>query len=153
MRLLMGLYAERARIYYDRAAALLPPEDRRLLRPAEAMGRIYRELLEELQRRGFPCLHGAVRLSRSHRLALAAAAHSPESGIWLRVHTTQPALQFYTGEYLDKPLQVRGGFCFEAQNFPDAPNKPAFPSAVLEPGQTYAHSILYEFGCADSLPI
>ena len=80
MRLLMGLYAERARIYYDRAAALLPPEDRRLLRPAEAMGRIYRELLEELQRRGFPCLHGAVRLSRSHRLALAAA-------VWLGIPT------------------------------------------------------------------
>jgi len=87
------------------------------------------------------------------KLALAAAAHSPESGIWLRVHTTQPALQFYTGEYLDKPMQIRGGFCFEAQNFPDAPNKPAFPSATLEPGQTYAHSILYEFGCADSLPV
>jgi phytoene synthase len=78
LRLLLGLYAERARIYYDRAAALLPEEDRRLLRPAEAMGRIYRELLEELQQRGFPCLQGSLRLSRSHRLALAAA-------VWLGV--------------------------------------------------------------------
>lgn len=73
VRLLLGLYAERARIYYDRAAALLPPEDRRLLKPAEAMGRIYRELLEELQRRGFPCLNGSLRISRPHRLALAAS--------------------------------------------------------------------------------
>jgi phytoene synthase len=74
VRLLLGLYAERARIYYDRAAVLLPPEDRRLLRPAEAMGRIYRELLEELQRRGFPCFNKSLRLSRSHRMALAAGA-------------------------------------------------------------------------------
>ncbi len=80
VRLLLGLYAERARIYYDRAAALLPPEDRRLLRPAEAMGRIYRELLEELQRRGFPCLQESLRLSRSHRVALAA-------GVWLGLPT------------------------------------------------------------------
>jgi phytoene synthase len=85
VRLLMGLYAERARIYYDRAAALLPPEDRRLLRPAEAMGRIYRELLEELQRRGFPCFDGSLRLSRSHRLALAAAA-------WLGIPSRRGAL-------------------------------------------------------------
>jgi phytoene synthase len=73
LRLLLGLYAERARIYYDRAALLLPEEDRRLLQPAEAMGRIYRELLEELQRRGFPCLEGSLRLSGWHRLGIAAA--------------------------------------------------------------------------------
>lgn len=82
----------------------------------------------------------------------AAAAHSPESGLWLKVHTTQPALQFYTGEYLGAPLRKRGGFCFEAQNFPDAPNQPLFPSSVLHPGQVHAQSIFYEFGCADSLP-
>ncbi len=80
------------------------------------------------------------------KLAFAAAAHAPCSGLWLKVHTTQPALQFYTGEYLGSPLLQRGGLCFEAQNFPDAPNKPDFPSAVLKPGQTFAQSILYEFG-------
>jgi 15-cis-phytoene synthase len=73
LRLLLALYAERARIHYDRAAALLPPADRRLLRPAEAMGRIYRTLLEELQRRGFPCLEQSLRLSRRRRLAIAAS--------------------------------------------------------------------------------
>jgi len=74
LRELLGLYAERARIHYDRAAALLPPEDARALRPAEAMGRIYRALLEELQRKGFPCLERSLRLSRRRRLAIAAGA-------------------------------------------------------------------------------
>lgn len=72
IRLLLALYAERARIYYERAATTLPPEDRRALRPAEAMGRIYRVLLEELQRRGFPCLTASMRLSVRRRLAITA---------------------------------------------------------------------------------
>lgn len=74
VRLLLALNAERARIHYERARRLLPPEDRRALRPAEAMGAIYRSLLEELQRRGFPCLEQRLRLSRPRRLAIAAAA-------------------------------------------------------------------------------
>jgi phytoene synthase len=73
LRLLLALYAERARIHYERAAAFLPDEDRRALRPAQAMGRIYRTLLEELQQRGFPCLEGTLRLSRGRRLGIAAA--------------------------------------------------------------------------------
>jgi phytoene synthase len=73
LRLLLALYAERARIYYERAAALVPEQDRRRLRPAEAMGRIYRALLDELQRRGFPCLTGALRLSQRRRVAIATA--------------------------------------------------------------------------------
>lgn len=76
LRLLLALYAERARIFYERAEAVLPDEDRRNLRPAQAMGHIYRALLEELQRRGFPCLAGSVRLSSRRRLAIAA-------GTWL----------------------------------------------------------------------
>jgi phytoene synthase len=78
LRLLMALYAERARIFYERAARLLPERDRRALRPAEAMGRIYRVLLEELRRRGFPCTQEPVRLSSSRRLAIAAS-------VWLGV--------------------------------------------------------------------
>jgi phytoene synthase len=73
LRLLLACYAERARIHYERADALLPVEDRRSLRPARAMGRIYRALLEELQRRGFPCFEGTLRLSRPRRLAIAAS--------------------------------------------------------------------------------
>ena len=76
IRLLLALYAERARIRYEAAARLLPREDRRLLRPAEAMGRIYRTLLQELHGRGFPCLGTPLRLSKPRRLAIAA-------GVWL----------------------------------------------------------------------
>jgi len=74
LRLLLALYAERARLYYERAANLLPPEQRWRLRPAEAMGRIYRDLLEQLQARGFPCLGEPLRLPRGRRVAIAAAA-------------------------------------------------------------------------------
>jgi phytoene synthase len=72
IRLLLALYAERARIRYERAQALLPPELRRAARPAEAMGAIYRELLERLQRGRFPCLTSTLRLGSRERLAIAA---------------------------------------------------------------------------------
>jgi len=72
LRLLLGFYAERARLYYERAERLLPSEDRRTLRPAKAMGRIYRTLLEELHRKGFPCFDAPLRLPKSRRLAIAA---------------------------------------------------------------------------------
>jgi len=74
MRLLLSSFAERARVHYERAAALLPDEDRLRLRPAEAMGRIYRSLLEELHRKGYPCLGPALRLSKPRRVAIAAKA-------------------------------------------------------------------------------
>jgi phytoene synthase len=76
IRLLLAMYGERARIWYERAAAALPESDRRILRPAEAMGRIYRTLLDELHTRGFPCLEAPLRLSKPRRLAIAA-------GTWL----------------------------------------------------------------------
>ena len=74
IRLLLALYAERARIEYERAGAALPEPDRHALRPAEAMGRIYRRLLETMYERGFPCLERPLRLSRPRRLAIAAGA-------------------------------------------------------------------------------
>lgn len=73
LRVLLACYAERARLYYERAARLLPEEDRGRLRPADAMGRIYRALLEELQRRRFPHAAPAVRLSSARRLAITAS--------------------------------------------------------------------------------
>jgi phytoene synthase len=72
VRLLLALYAERARIRYEQADQLLPAELRRAARPARAMGAIYRELLERLQRQSFPCLERTLRLSRRERLAIAA---------------------------------------------------------------------------------
>lgn len=73
LRLLLAHYAEIARIHYDRADRLCPAPDRRTLRPAEAMGRIYRHLLEELQHRGYPCLRQPLRLSKPRRLTIAAS--------------------------------------------------------------------------------
>ena len=72
LRLMLTFYAERARSHYESADALLPREDRRALRPATAMGRIYRALLEELVERKFPCFEEPLRLPKSRRLAIAA---------------------------------------------------------------------------------
>lgn len=82
---------------------------------------------------------------------LAARVTDPETGRILEVLTTQPGLQLYSGNFLDGSLIGRGGiaykrwhaFCLEAQHFPDTPNQPSFPSAVLEPGEVYAHSVVY----------
>jgi phytoene synthase len=74
LRLVLATTAERARIHYERADRLLPDAERGLLRPAEAMGRIYRSLLGELHARSFPCLGPALRLSKRRRLAIAARA-------------------------------------------------------------------------------
>jgi len=72
VRLLLAVYAERARIRFERAQAALPAEHRAALRPAQAMAGIYRHLLETLQARGFPCMEGPLRLSKPRRLAVAA---------------------------------------------------------------------------------
>jgi len=78
-------------------------------------------------------------------LALAARVYEPTTGRTLEVLTTEPGLQFYTGNFLDGTIkgkggrvyQRRNGFCMEAQHFPDSPNHPNFPPVVLKPGQLY----------------
>jgi aldose 1-epimerase len=67
--------------------------------------------------------------------------------------TTEPGVQFYTGNFLDGKLkghddvvyQQHMGFCLEAQHFPDAVNQPAFPSIILRPGATYRQTTVYKF--------
>src|SRR5882672_855542 len=84
-------------------------------------------------------------------LALAARVYEPTTGRVLEVLTTEPGLQFYTGNFLDGTIkgkggwvyQRRNGFCMEAQHFPDSPNHPAFPSVVLKPGEIYRNTIIY----------
>jgi len=70
----------------------------------------------------------------------------------MRVVTDQPGLQLYSGNFLDGIKGKQGvvylrrtALCLETQNFPDAPNHPGFPSAVLRPGQRYRHTTVYEF--------
>ena len=86
-------------------------------------------------------------------LGLMARVYEPASGRILEVMSTQPGLQFYTGNFLDGSLkgkngsvyQFRSGFCMEPQHYPDSPNKPNFPSVVLKPGDTYKSTIIYRF--------
>lgn len=79
-------------------------------------------------------------------LRLAAELNSPATGICLKVHTTQPALQVYTADKLGSPFSRRQGLCLEAQGFPDAPNHPGFPSIRLLAEETYRERTVYEFG-------
>jgi aldose 1-epimerase len=78
-------------------------------------------------------------------LSLAADVYEPKSGRTLQISTTEPGLQFYSGNFLDGTLtgkdgrvyRQRYGFCLETQHFPDSPNKATFPSTTLRPGSTY----------------
>lgn len=84
---------------------------------------------------------------------LAARVMDPESGRVMEVLTTQPGLQFYTGNFLDGSIHGKGGkvygrrsaFCLETQHFPDSPNHPKFPTTELKPGQTYHQTTVYKF--------
>lgn len=86
-------------------------------------------------------------------LRLAARVHEPTSGRVLEVRTTEPGLQFYSGNFLDGSLTGKGGnayehrtgFCLETQHFPNAPNEPAFPSTILRPGETYRSRTVFAF--------
>jgi aldose 1-epimerase len=97
--------------------------------------------------------HNWVLDSRGGKLALAARVYEPSSGRVMEVYTTEPGLQFYSGNFLDGSIrgkagqvyQRRSGFCLETQHFPDSPNKPAFPSTVLKPGQQYKSTTVYKF--------
>lgn len=83
----------------------------------------------------------------------AARVTDPRSGIMLEVFTNEPGVQFYTGNFLDgtvtgkkaKIYNQRHGLCLETQKYPDTPNKPAWPSATLRPGETYNSTCIYKF--------
>lgn len=87
-------------------------------------------------------------------LGFCARAEDAESGRVLEVYTTEPGVQFYTGNFLDGTQKGkggckyvrRGGFCLETQHYPDSPNQPEFPSAILKPGEEYKTATIYKFG-------
>ena len=89
--------------------------------------------------------HNFVLRNSDGMLHRVATLSSPQSGLTMHLHTTQVALQLYTGDYLTDPFRPRAGLCLEAQTFPDAPNQPAFPSARLAPGDVYKQRTIYEF--------
>lgn len=84
---------------------------------------------------------------------LAATVYEPTSGRVMEVRTDQPAIQFYTGNFLDGSVMGREGFaykkryaiCLETEHYPDSPNHPAFPTTELRPGQTYKTTTIYQF--------
>lgn len=87
-------------------------------------------------------------------LKLAAIVSEPFTGRVMEVLTTEPGLQFYSGNFLDGSIRGKNGkryekhygFCLETQHFPDSPNKPDFPSTILQPGEKYTHTTIYRFG-------
>ncbi len=97
--------------------------------------------------------HNWVLNKKSNELSLAARVSEPATGRTMEVWTTEPATQFYTGNFLDGSItgkggwtyQFRNGFCFEPQHYPDSPNHPAFPTTVLNPGEKYHNTIIYRF--------
>jgi len=96
-----------------------------------------------------------IKDSRDGKLQCVATVHDPKTGRVLEVHTDEPGLQLYIGNYLPEEGQAgkdgktygyRGAFCLEAQTFPDSPNRPDFPSPVLRPGETYTQTTIYKLG-------
>ncbi len=89
--------------------------------------------------------HNFVLSRKSADMELVAALSDTVSGRKLEVYTTEPGLQFYSGNFLDgtiktsdgKPINKHAALCLETQHFPDSPNKPAFPSTLLKPGEKY----------------
>ena len=97
--------------------------------------------------------HNYVLRSGGGSLALCARVYEQTSGRVMEIHTTEPGVQFYTGNFLDGTVTGKGGkayekhygFCLETQHFPDSPNKPDFPSVVLNPGQKYSTATVWKF--------
>ena len=121
------------------------------LNPHEIGARI--DLHDEQLKFGNGYDHNWVLNKTTEALAPAAKVTEPKTGRTLEVFTTHPGMQLYTGNFLNdriigKNRQVygyRGGFCLETQHFPDTPNRPEFPSAILESGQTYEQTTIYRF--------
>lgn len=98
--------------------------------------------------------HNFVLNQPGHALILAARVTCPRSGRVMEVYTTQPGLQFYSGNFLNgtnigkggKAYKKHYGFCLETQHYPDSPNQARFPTTELRPGQTYRQIAIYKFG-------
>lgn len=81
----------------------------------------------------------------------AARLRDPESGRWMEISTTEPGIQFYSGNYLNGEAVSAGygkhsGLCLETERYPDTPNRPDFPASLLLPGQVYWHKTVHRFG-------
>jgi aldose 1-epimerase len=119
--------------------------------PATIGARIDAEHPQIVNGRGYD--HNFVLNGQNGQLHHAARVVEPSTGRTLDVATTEPGLQFYSGNFLDGTItgkqgrvyRKRFGFCLETQHYPDSPNQPAFPSTVLRPGATFASRTVFTF--------
>ncbi len=101
--------------------------------------------------------HNFVLAGNENSLKQAASVYDPVSGRKLELYTTEPGLQFYSGNFLDGtdigrdslPYQFRTAFCLEPQHFPDSPNHDNFPNTVLRPGEVYTQKSVFRFSVVD----
>ena len=98
--------------------------------------------------------HNWVLTRAGKNMELVTTLYHPASGRYMEVYTTEPGIQFYSGNFLDGTLKhtkngqkyvQHAGLCLETQHFPDGPNQPSFPNTILKPGETYRHTSLYKF--------
>ncbi len=100
--------------------------------------------------------HNFVLNKKDSSLQLVAAVSDSISGRMLEVYTTEPGIQFYTGNFLDGTIKTSDGksinkhaaLCLETQHFPDSPNQPSFPTTILQPGETYHTTTVYKISVA-----
>jgi aldose 1-epimerase len=98
--------------------------------------------------------HNWVLDQQTGDLRVAAAVSEATTGRGILVETTEPGLQFYSGNFLNgtqigksgQPYLFRGGFCLETQHYPDSPNHPAFPTTIIRPGNTLKSTTVFHFG-------
>ena len=124
-------------------------------RKLTAIGARINEPDEQLTRgRGYD--HNFVLTRSGPALSYAARVVEPLTGRTLDIATTEPGIQFYSGNFLDGTLKGKGGrtyphrsgFCLETQHYPDSPNRPNFPTTVLRPGEDYRSKTVFTFGVA-----
>ena len=118
--------------------------------PQKIGERINEDYIELKQGIGYD--HNWVLNKKNNELSWVATVTEASTGIELKVFTTEPGVQFYSGNYLNisngknsKSYPSRSGFCLETQHFPDSPNHDNFPSTVLNPGEIYTQTTIYQF--------
>jgi len=110
----------------------------------------------EQLKRGGGYDHNWVLTRTGDGLSQAAKVYEPTTGRTMEIATTEPGIQFYSGNFLPKdnplagkggrPYGYRSGFCLETQHYPDSPNQKNFPSTILKPGQDYKTQTVFTFG-------
>ena len=117
--------------------------------PQKIGERIHEDYIELKQGAGYD--HNWVLNKKNNELSWAATVTEASTGIELKVFTTEPGVQFYSGNYLNstkgknlKSYPSRSGFCLETQHFPDSPNHTNFPCTVLNPGEIYTQTTIYQ---------